>query len=77
MATYKNNFYNPNYQNSKPFITTDAVPVNYKDYLIYHRVVAFDPSANIFDVVDKGVCINMYTGLGGAKKFIDEIGARH
>jgi len=68
MAKYKNKFYSPKYQDSKPVIETDAKPVEYKGYLIYERIKGV-----CFDIVRKGVCISMCAGLNGAKKEIDKI----
>lgn len=66
MAKYKNPFYSPKYDNSKPVIKTDAKPVDYKGYQIYERI-----KGNCFDIVKKGVCVCMRAGLNGAKKAID------
>lgn len=67
MATYKNSFHNPKWQDSKPKITTDAEPIEYNKHLIYQR------QKDCFDIVKDGVCIGMYAGLNGAKNRIDNI----
>lgn len=66
MAKYRNKFYSPKYQDSKPVIETNAEPVKYKGYLIYERIKGI-----CFDVVKNGVCVSMYAGLNGAKHAID------
>lgn len=66
MAKYKNKFYSPKLQDSKPFIETDVTPVKYQGYLIYERIKGI-----CFDIVKNGVCIGMYAGLNGAKGAID------
>lgn len=69
---YQNPFFSLKYQDSKPFIETAAAPVEYKGFLIYHRVKSYNPGGNVFDIVKDGVCVGMYAGLNGAKKAIDE-----
>jgi hypothetical protein len=63
---YKNSFYSARNQDSKPVIQTTAVPVEYKGYLIYHRL------SMCFDIVIDGICIGMNAGINGAKKRIDQ-----
>lgn len=71
MTTYKNLFYNAKYDRSKPDYTSAEKPIEYKGFQIFHRIKSSNPSANCFDVVMNGVCIGMYAGLNGAKKYID------
>lgn len=66
MAKYKNKFYSPKCQDSKPVIETDAKPVEHKGCLIYERIKGI-----CFDIVKNGVCVGMYAGLNGAKDAID------
>lgn len=72
MTTYKNKFYSPKIHGPNPNITTDADPIEYKGFLIYHRVKSMG-DANIFDIVKDGVCIGMMAGLNGAKERIDSL----
>ena len=67
MVKYKNKFYSPKCQDSKPVIETDAKPVEYKGYLIYERIKGV-----CFDIVKRGVCVSMYAGINGAKEAIDK-----
>lgn len=46
-----------------PTYQTEAKPVEYRGYLIYHRIA--------FDVVFDGRCVGCYHGLSGAKRYID------
>lgn len=84
MATYKNTWYDHtkpihsgNHPHGKqggfnmPMIETDAQPVEYGGFLIYHRVNHVNKDANVFDVVKDGACIGQYAGINGAKRFID------
>lgn len=66
-STYANSFYSPRNQESKPTITTNAIPIKYKGYLIYQR------QKEVFDIVIDGRCIGMYAGLNGAKNRIDTL----
>lgn len=66
MAKYKNKFYSPKIQDSRPVIETVAKPVAYKGYLIYEHIKGI-----CFDIVKNGVCVGMYAGLNGAKAAID------
>jgi hypothetical protein len=68
MTTYTNPFYSAKFDNSKPAITTEAIPIEYKGYLIYERV-----KKQVFDIVQDGVCIGMYAGINGAKRWLDTI----
>ncbi len=72
MATYKNKFHTPHIITSKPIIETDAIPVAYKGYLIYHRLKNNGKCGDVFDIVKDGVCVGMYAGLNGAKRKIDD-----
>lgn len=67
MTTYKNPFYSAKYADSKPVISTDATPIEYKGYLIYERV-----KRQVFDIVQNGVCVGMMAGMNGAKRWIDD-----
>jgi hypothetical protein len=67
MARYKNPFYSPKYDNSKPIIQTDAKPIGYKGYLIYERIKGI-----CFDIVKDGACVGMYAGINGAKEAVDK-----
>jgi hypothetical protein len=71
MGTYKNKFYNPQINTSKPIIETDSTPVEYKGYLIYHRIKNNGKWGDIFDIVKNGECVGMYAGMNGAKQKID------
>jgi hypothetical protein len=64
-TSYKNKFYNKNFQNSTPIITVNSLPVLYKGYNIYKRF------SNLFDIVKNGICVGMCAGLEGAKRRID------
>lgn len=71
METYKNKFYNPQINTSKPIIETDSIPVEYKGHLIYHRIKNNGKWGDIFDIVKNGECIGMCAGQNGAKQKID------
>lgn len=66
-ARYRNSFHKPGFQTDygPEFFETDAKPVEHCGLLIYRRL---DKG---FDIVDNGVCIGMYAGLGGAKQAIE------
>ena len=66
---YINSFYNSNYAGSTKIIKTNSSPINYKGYLIFDR----NNDKKLFDIVNDGVCIGMYAGINGAKKFIDKL----
>lgn len=67
MVTYKNSFYNKNYQDSKHIIETSAKPIEYKGYLIYHR------NHQTWDIVKDGVCVGMNAGPNGAREKVDNL----
>lgn len=67
MTIYINSFYDNDKLNRKQYLETDATPVKYKGFLIYHRTYS------IFDIVKDGICIGMYAGLNGAKGRIDTL----
>jgi hypothetical protein len=73
MTSYKNPFHSNKYQGSVPVIITDANPIEYKDYLIYHRLKSKTHDANIFDIVKDNICLGMCAGLNGAKISIDQL----
>jgi len=76
MFTYKNPFYSPYYQNSEPVIDTDVKPVEYKGYLIFHRLKSTSKGGDIFDIVLNGKIIGMNAGINGAKKRINDLAKR-
>ena len=49
-------------------VTTDAIPKEYKGYLIFERIKGIH-----FDIVKDGVCLGMYAGPNGARARIDEM----
>jgi hypothetical protein len=57
MATYKNPWYNPRILGSHEEFTTNVKPVDYKGYLLYHRVESTTAALNVWDVVKDGVCL--------------------
>jgi hypothetical protein len=69
---YRNSFYNPKRFSSQEWITArlDESPEEYKGYLIYRRIDE-DSGDNIFDIVNKDVCIGMCAGINGAKRSVD------
>jgi hypothetical protein len=71
MVTYKNSFYDNDKKDRNPVLTTDLKPVEYKGYLIYHRINSTIKSGNVFDIVKDDICIGMYAGINGAKQRID------
>jgi len=76
MTEYINTFHNPRNPVSIKLLKTDSKPVNYKGYLIYHRINAPSPienGAHVFDIVLNGECIGQYAGPNGARKFIDSL----
>lgn len=73
MTTYKNSFYENDTKNRTKLLRTDAKPIEYCGYLIYHRIKSTTESADVFDIVKDSVCIGMYAGINGAKKAIDNL----
>ena len=73
MATYKNPWHRVNSTESGPaFYSTDAKPVEYRGYVLYHRI----PGASgrgCWDVVKDGVCVGQYAGPSGARQFVDKL----
>jgi len=63
-TTYRNPWHRPgtDLYGSDTF-TTDAKPLGYRGYLIYHRIA--------WDVVFEGCCVGCYHGLSGAKGYVD------
>ena len=49
----------------------EAKPIEYKGYLIYHRIKHKDTCANVFDIVLNGVVKTQMTTLNICKKTID------
>jgi hypothetical protein len=68
-TSYRNPWHNPHDSRyGPPRFTTDARPIAYRGYLIYHRF------ESCWDVVKDGVCVTQRAGLngkGGAKDWID------
>ena len=73
MTRYKNSFHSEKNQNSKEYFETSEMPIEYKGYFIFHRIKDTIKVLNVFDVVKNNVCIGMYAGINGAKKFIDNL----
>ncbi len=71
MASYRNLFYSLKSEDPEIY-KTDAKPVEYKGFLIYHRIKSSNPWGNCWDIVKDGVCVSQYAGLSGAKGVIDE-----
>jgi len=69
--TYLNKFHNPRNQYSSEYLNCDTPPVEYKGFLVFHRIVSKENGGNVFDIVKDGECIGMYAGINGAKRFID------
>ena len=65
MHTYTNPFHSPQYQGSKPIITTNAAPEEYKGHLIFKINKAH------FDVVQNGALVTQMAGLSGARGAVD------
>ena len=65
MHTYTNPFHSPQYQGSKPIITTSAAPEEYKGHLIFKIHKAH------FDVVQNGALVTQMAGLNGARGAVD------
>ena len=65
MHTYTNPFHSPQYQGSKPVITTNAAPEEYKGHLIFKINKAH------FDVVQNGALVTQMAGLSGARGAVD------
>ena len=75
--TYKNSFFKQGDPNSGPYhYVTRVHPVEYRGYLIFHRVNHVEYGADVFDIVKYGVCIGQYAGPNGAKRTIDIILSR-
>lgn len=68
---YENKFYNPKAGTQK-FFDTDVKPVEYKGYLIVHRIKSNANGGNVYDIVTAdGICIKMFAGIMSAKRMID------
>lgn len=65
MHSYTNPFHSANYQGSKPVITTDARPTEYRGHLI------FKVHEQHYDVVRDDVLVGQYAGPKGAREFVD------
>ena len=65
-SAYRNSFYNKNYSDSREIIETEAKPIEYKGYLLYHRIKGV-----VVDLVKNGVCVGMCQTFEGAKRRID------
>jgi hypothetical protein len=65
---YKNSWHKTNSIATQEYFETDAVPVDYKGYLIYNRI---DTGYTVFDIVINGVCVSQCNGLNGAKREVD------
>ena len=65
MHTYTNPFHSQQYQGSKPIITTNAAPEEYKGHLI------FKIHKTHFDVVQNGALVTQMAGLSGARAAVD------
>lgn len=51
-------------------------PVEYRDYLIFHRINSTGSIASgshLFDVVKDGACISQMAGPNGARRKIDQL----
>jgi hypothetical protein len=72
MKTYRNSFYESDKKFRQPFFKIDTKPILYKGYEIYHRIRG-NNGGDIFDIVENGVCIHMYSGINGAKNKIDSL----
>ena len=70
MATYKNPWH-PDYGPS--MYETDAKPIHYRGYLIYHRINSVSSGGNVWDVVMDGTCVTQRAGQDGAKRAIDNL----
>ncbi len=73
MASYINSFYENDKKERNPVLTTHSKPVEYKGYLIYHRISGTTKNGDVFDSVKDGVCVGMSAGLNGAKNRIDKL----
>jgi hypothetical protein len=75
MTQYRNSWHNSKDPYSGPaFYTTDAVPEEYKGYLIYNRinsVSGIESGACVYDIVKDDVCVGQYAGPDGARRAID------
>jgi len=69
-TTYKNPLWKKGYGPVE--YTTDAVPEEYRGYLIYKRN---DPDTGIpvWDAVKDGACVKQMAGPNGAKRAVDEL----
>lgn len=65
MHSYTNPFHNANYKGSKPVITTNARPTEYRGHLI------FKVHDQHYDVVRYSVLVGQYAGPNGAREFVD------
>ena len=66
ITRYRNSFHTPFGPDCGPeFFEVEVRPTKYRGFLIYHRL------RNCFDIVVDGVCIGMYAGMNGAKRYID------
>lgn len=67
-TTYRNPWHKPGRPEFGPeFYSTDAVPTEFRGYLIYHRL------PKVWDVVVDGKCVTQCAGFNGAKRAIDAL----
>lgn len=68
MTHYKNPWHTPLDSTYGPkFYTTDALPKEYRGFLIYQRL------PRVFDVVKDNICVAQLAGARGARERIDLI----
>ena len=73
-TTYRNPWFDPNNPCSCSQFETDAIPTEYKGFLIYHRIdshLPIESGAHVFDIVRFGVAVGQAAGFNGARAFID------
>lgn len=68
ITTYRNSFHKPDARGlyGPEFYVTDEPPSEYRGYLIYRRL------PNVYDVVKDDVCVGMYAGPNGARRYVDK-----
>lgn len=68
-ASYKNPWHNPGkpYDYGPENYSTSAKPVEYRGFLIYHRL------PGVWDVVKNGTCVTQMAGQNGARSAVDDM----
>ena len=74
MTTYINPWHKPGKPEYGPTkYETNVKPTEYKGFLIYNRIQAYNLGGGVWAVVQNGHCVTQRAGINGAKSYIDEL----